>query len=64
MINGVEVNNGRRREAMEEIMRLIGVKVEIQEIRRIGGREEKGKGEMLLVRLKSRDGKLWEEKGT
>lgn len=62
VINGVEVNNGRRREAVEEIMRLIGVKVEIQEIRRIGGREEKGKGEMLLVRLKNKE-QRWEVMG-
>lgn len=44
---------------MEELLKIIDVKVGIKEIKRIGIGMEKGKGEMLLVKLGSEDQK-WE----
>lgn len=48
---------GERRKAVEEILEVVRVKVEIEEIRKIG--EDKGKREILLVRLENEEQK-WE----
>jgi len=39
---GVEGKEGKGREAVKEILKVVGVKVEIKEIRRKGGMKEKG----------------------
>lgn len=57
IIKGVEVKEGRRKEEVERILDAIGAKVEIKEIRRIGEGTEKGKEEMLLVKLGSEEQK-------
>jgi len=59
IIKGMEAKEGKRREAVEEILEVIGAKVEIKEVRRIGEITEKGRGEMMLVKLESEDQK-WE----
>jgi len=42
---------------MEKILRVIGVKVKVKEIRKIEEGTEKGRGEMLLVKLKNEEQK-------
>lgn len=44
---------GNRRKAMEEILKVIGVKAEMEEIRKLGGEEEKS-GKILLIKLKDK----------
>lgn len=48
-----------RREVIEELLKVIGMKVEVTEIRRIGAGTEKGRGEMLIVKLGNEEQK-WE----
>lgn len=57
IIKGVEVKERRRKEEVEEILDAIGAKVEIKEIKKIGEGTERGKGEMLLVKLGSEEQK-------
>lgn len=58
IIREVDVREGERRKAVEEILGVMGVKVEVEEIRKIG--EDKGKRrKMLLVRLGNEEQK-WE----
>lgn len=38
MIKGVKVINGKREEVVEEVLKSIGVKVKIVEMKRLGGR--------------------------
>lgn len=58
MIREVDVREGERRKAVEEILGVVGVKVEVEKKRKIG--ENKGKRrEMLLVRLENEEQK-WE----
>jgi len=57
IIKGMKAKEGKRREAVEEILEVIGAKVEIKEVRRIGEITEKGRGEMMLVKLESEDQK-------
>lgn len=63
LIKGVEVKEGRRRIAIEEVFASIGVKVEIEGVKRIGGVLEGGR-EMILVRLKDEEQKkeIWDKK--
>ncbi|XP_011864665.1 PREDICTED: uncharacterized protein LOC105560291 [Vollenhovia emeryi] len=56
VMRGVEVREGKRREAVEEVMKIIGAKAEIKEVRRIGERREEGR-EMLLVKLENEEQK-------
>lgn len=50
IIKKVEVKEGKRKEAVEEILKALGVKVDMKEVKKLG---EEGKGrEMLLVKLK------------
>lgn len=49
IMRGVEIRKGKRRKAVE-ILKMLGVKAEIKEIRRIGEMIEKG-GKMMLVKL-------------
>ncbi|KYN12099.1 hypothetical protein ALC57_15734 [Trachymyrmex cornetzi] len=56
IIKGIQVREGRR-EAVEEILGEIGVKVEAKEIRKIGEGTERGKGEMLLIKLENEEQK-------
>jgi len=44
IIKGIKVREGKRREAVEEILEGIGVKVEVREIRKIGIGIERGRG--------------------
>lgn len=50
IIKKVEVKEGKRKEAVEEILKARGVKVDMKEVRKLG--REEGKGGMLLVKLK------------
>lgn len=58
IIKGVEVKNGRRREAVEDLLNMIktGVKAEMEEVKKLGEEEGK-KGEMLLVKFKGEEQK-------
>lgn len=57
IIKGAEVKEDKRRETAEKIIKIIEVKVEIKEIRRISEETEKGKGEMLLIKLENEEQK-------
>lgn len=58
VIREVDVREGERRKAVEEILGVVGVKVEVEKKKKIG--EDKGKRrEMLLVRLENEEQK-WE----
>ncbi|KAL6417641.1 hypothetical protein ACFW04_012599 [Cataglyphis niger] len=63
LIKGVEVKEGRRRVAVEELFDSIGIKAEIEEVRKIGGSVEEGR-EMMVIRLKNEDQKreVWNKK--
>ncbi|KAL6419615.1 hypothetical protein ACFW04_013703 [Cataglyphis niger] len=63
LIKGMEIKEGRRRGAVEELFDSIGIKAEIEEVRKIGGSVEKGR-EMMVVRLKNEDQKreVWNKK--
>lgn len=50
IIKGLEERKGKRRKAVEEVLRKIGVEIEMGEIKRIGGDREKGR-EMVMVKL-------------
>lgn len=50
VIKGLEVKEGRRKEAVEEIMEKIEVKAKIEEIKRVGFKTMKEK-EMVMVKL-------------
>lgn len=53
IINGVDVKEGKRREAVKKTLKMIGVKTErLEEIRKLGGEEGKD-GEILII-LKER----------
>lgn len=52
MIKGVRITGGKRKEAVEGIIRDIGAKVKVEEIKRIKGNEDEGT-EMLWVRLEN-----------
>lgn len=74
LIKGLEVKEGKRREAVELIMKAMGVEIEMKEVRRIGG---EGEREMVLVgtggeeqkrevirkrgNLRGRREKIWED---
>ncbi|KAL6416393.1 hypothetical protein ACFW04_011573 [Cataglyphis niger] len=63
LIKGVEVKEGKRRVAVEELFDSIGIKAEIEEVRKIGGSVEEGR-EMMVIRLKNEDQKreVWNKK--
>lgn len=48
------MKDGKRKEAVEEVMKVLGVRADMEEIRRLGGEEGRG-GEMLLVKLKKEE---------
>lgn len=54
VIKGIKVKEGKRREVVKEMMKDIGMKVKIEEIRRLKGNEE-GETEMIWVRLESEE---------
>lgn len=58
VIREVEVREGDRRKAVEEILGVVGAKVMVEEIKKIGEVKQKGR-EMLLVRLGNEEQK-WE----
>lgn len=50
IIKGAEVKEGKKREAVEQILKIIGVKAEMGEIRKL--EEEEGKDREMLVKMK------------
>lgn len=50
IMKGVEVKEGKRREAVERVLDFIGARVDVEEVKKIGRDGEK-EGEMILVRL-------------
>lgn len=46
------MKDGKRREAVEEVLKVLGVRAEMEEIRKLGGEEGKGR-KMLLIKLKN-----------
>lgn len=56
IVKGVVVKDVKRKEAVEEVMKVLRVKADMEEIRRLGGEEGRG-GEMLLVKLKGKEQK-------
>lgn len=63
IIKGLEVKDGKRSEAVEDLLERIGVKVGIKEAKRIGKNLEK-EGEMVWVRLENEGQRkeIWERK--
>lgn len=59
IIKGLEIKKQKRREAADEIMKKIGVKVDIREIRKVGEKMVRGKGEMFLIKFGNEEQK-WE----
>lgn len=56
IIKGLEEREGKRREAVEEVLRKIGVMIKVGEIKRISGDKEKGK-KMVMVKLRNEEQK-------
>lgn len=52
----MQAKEGKRKEAVEEVLKILRVREDMEEIRRLGGEEERG-GEMLLVKLKREEQK-------
>lgn len=52
----MQVKEGKRKEAVEEVLKILGVREDMEEIRRLGGKEGRGR-EMLLVKLKRKEQK-------
>lgn len=63
LIRGIEVKDGKRREAVEEIFKLLEIKADIREIKGLGGEMGKGK-KMLLIKLGCEEQRkeIWEKK--
>lgn len=53
LIKRVEVNDSKRREAVEKVLKVIGVRADMKEVKKLGKEEKKG-GEILLVKLKGK----------
>ncbi|CAL1672140.1 unnamed protein product [Lasius platythorax] len=54
LIKGVEVKEGKRREAIEEVFNCMGIKAEFEEIKKVGGETEGGR-EMFVVKFRSEE---------
>lgn len=54
IIKGVEIKEGKRREAVEKVLEIIRARVEVREVKRIA-RDGDREGEMTLVRLGSEE---------
>lgn len=54
IIKGVEIKEGKRREAVEKVLEIIRARVEVREVKRIA-RDGDREGEMILVRLRSEE---------
>jgi len=54
LIKGLVTREGKRKEAVKEILKIIEVKVDIIEVKRIGGERER---EMVVVRMGSKEQK-------
>lgn len=54
IIKGVEIKEGKRREAVEKVLEIIRARVEVREVKRIA-RDRDREGEMILVRLGSEE---------
>jgi len=54
LIKGLVVKEGKRKEAVEEIFKILEVKADIEEVKRIGG---EGEREMAVVRMSSEEQK-------
>jgi len=52
IIRGLEVKEGKRKEAVDELMKVIGVDTEIKEVWRVVAEKEKGK-EMVGIRIEN-----------
>lgn len=59
VIREVEVREGDRRKAVEEILGVVGAKVMVEEIKKIGEVKQKGRKMLLDVRLGNEEQK-WE----
>lgn len=59
VIREVEVREGDRRKAVEEILGVVGAKVMVEEIKKIGEVKQKGREMLLDVRLGNEEQK-WE----
>lgn len=63
MIRGLKVEEGKRKEAVEEVMKAIGVETEAKEVWRIADEKEKGR-EMMEIRIEEggKRKEIWEKK--
>lgn len=52
VIKGIKITKGKRREVVEKMMKDIGAKVKVEEIRRLKGNKEEGT-QMIWVRLEN-----------
>lgn len=53
IIRGIEVKEGRRQEAVEEMLRVMGARVKVKEIRKLGEKDKRG--EIMLVKLENEE---------
>lgn len=58
ILKEVEVKDGKRREVVEKVLKIIGVTADIEEIRKLGEEEGKSK-EMLLLKLRDEEQKRY-----
>lgn len=56
MIKGVKVEGRGIKETVEEVIKEMKIEVDIEEVRRTGGKDKKGR-EMIVVRLKNEEQK-------
>lgn len=63
MVKGVEIKKGKRKEAIEEIIKIVEVKIDIKKIKRLGKDIKTGK-ETILVKLENEEQKrkIWKKK--
>lgn len=63
MVRGVEIKKEKRKEAIEEIIKIVEVKIDIKKIKRLGKDIKTGK-ETILVKLENEEQKrkIWKKK--
>jgi len=62
VIRGLEVREGKRREAAEELLKEIGVEMKIKEIWRITAEKERGREAVGIKVEEEKRGEIWEKK--
>lgn len=65
MVKGIEIKKGKRKEAIEEIIKIVEIKIDIKKIKRLGKDTKTGK-ETIIVKLENEEQKrkIWKKKST